>query len=137
MASSSAKKLQSKLFNSLQTSGSPTPGAGTLPITVEGLSIHIPKPPPVSGNQMLIIPKVTKAADGSPQENGVAEEEEYRSYRERVLDKLGDDYEGVERYRLKQDGKRERHWKRWGPYVSERQWVSGHSILQISFITFW
>lgn len=26
--------------------------------------------------------------------------------------------------RLKEDKKREKNWKRWGPYVSERQWAT-------------
>jgi hypothetical protein len=26
--------------------------------------------------------------------------------------------------RLDQAGRYEKHWKRWGPYLSERQWVS-------------
>ena len=28
----------------------------------------------------------------------------------------------AEELRLAQDDRRERHWKRWGPYLSERQW---------------
>jgi hypothetical protein len=33
-------------------------------------------------------------------------------------------YKSVEELRLEEDGKKEKHWKRWGPYLSERQWVS-------------
>jgi hypothetical protein len=40
------------------------------------------------------------------------------------MKRLGSDYHGVERYRLEQDEARERHWKRWGPYLSDRQWAS-------------
>jgi hypothetical protein len=29
---------------------------------------------------------------------------------------------GAEVQRLEQDGRRERNWKRWGPYLAERQW---------------
>ena len=29
---------------------------------------------------------------------------------------------GAEAERLAQDARRERNWKRWGPYLSERQW---------------
>src|SRR5205807_6257450 len=29
---------------------------------------------------------------------------------------------GAERQRLAQDARREKNWKRWGPYLSERQW---------------
>ena len=31
-------------------------------------------------------------------------------------------YDGAEIRRLKDDEKREANWKRWGPYLSERQW---------------
>jgi hypothetical protein len=30
-----------------------------------------------------------------------------------------------EEKRLQQDKAREKYWKRWGPYVSERQWATG------------
>ena len=29
---------------------------------------------------------------------------------------------GAERKRLAEDARREKNWKRWGPYLSERQW---------------
>ena len=29
---------------------------------------------------------------------------------------------GAEAERLGQDARRERNWKRWGPYLAERQW---------------
>lgn len=31
----------------------------------------------------------------------------------------------AEEKRLKQDRKREKYWKKWGPYVAERQWATG------------
>lgn len=37
---------------------------------------------------------------------------------------MGPRYTSVEEYRLNQSDRYEKHWKRWGPYVSERQWVS-------------
>ncbi len=30
--------------------------------------------------------------------------------------------DGAEAHRLAEDGRREKNWKRWGPYLSERQW---------------
>ena len=33
-----------------------------------------------------------------------------------------DSAEGAERMRLAEDAKREKNWKRWGPYLAERQW---------------
>lgn len=32
------------------------------------------------------------------------------------------EFETDEVSRLRQDDKREKNWKRWGPYLSERQW---------------
>lgn len=34
-----------------------------------------------------------------------------------------DKWKSVEEQRLDEDERREKHWKRWGPYLSERQWV--------------
>jgi mannosylglycerate hydrolase MGH1-like protein len=34
----------------------------------------------------------------------------------------GDTMSGAEAKRLEEDARRERNWKRWGPYLSERQW---------------
>lgn len=31
----------------------------------------------------------------------------------------------AEEKRLKEDRKREKYWKKWGPYVAERQWATG------------
>ena len=37
-----------------------------------------------------------------------------------------------EEKRLKQDRLREKYWKKWGPYVAERQWATGSSDLPCS-----
>lgn len=34
------------------------------------------------------------------------------------------DYKSVEEKRLEEDQAKEKHWKRWGPYVAERQWAT-------------
>lgn len=34
-----------------------------------------------------------------------------------------------EEKRLKEDRERTKYWKRWGPYVAERQWATGASRL--------
>lgn len=39
-----------------------------------------------------------------------------------------DDFKSVEERRLDEDERKEKHWKRWGPYLSERQWVSRNSF---------
>ncbi|GAA6031259.1 hypothetical protein JCM8097_005571 [Rhodosporidiobolus ruineniae] len=35
-----------------------------------------------------------------------------------------DSWKSVEEKRLEEDERKEKHWKRWGPYVSERQWAT-------------
>lgn len=42
-----------------------------------------------------------------------------------VIDKH--EYLSEEEKRLKEDRERTRYWKRWGPYVAERQWATGWS----------
>jgi hypothetical protein len=37
----------------------------------------------------------------------------------------GHEYLTEEEKRLKEDRNREKYWKKWGPYVSERQWATG------------
>lgn len=42
-----------------------------------------------------------------------------------------------EEKRLKEDRKRERYWKKWGPYVAERQWATGkHPLSPPSYSNF-
>lgn len=135
MASDTVKKVQDKLFR--KTSGEDKDGVDKTPTmpsesrsSDNNLFIQIPKhtlpnivtpaiPPPKS--------KLTKPSSGSP--NAEGDGEEYRPYRDRLLEKLGHDFKGVEKYRLQQDEKRDRHWKRWGPYLSDRQWVRFAMVL--------
>lgn len=35
------------------------------------------------------------------------------------------EYLSEEEKRLKEDREREKYWKKWGPYVAERQWATG------------
>jgi hypothetical protein len=35
------------------------------------------------------------------------------------------EYLCIEERRLKQDRERSKYWKKWGPYVAERQWATG------------
>ena len=35
------------------------------------------------------------------------------------------EYLTAEETRLKEDRNRTKYWKRWGPYVAERQWATG------------
>lgn len=43
-----------------------------------------------------------------------------------------DEYRSREEERLREDRERKKYWKRWGPYVSERQWATGESPLQVA-----
>ena len=40
----------------------------------------------------------------------------------------GHEYLTEEERRLKEDRKRTKYWKKWGPYVAERQWATGMSL---------
>jgi hypothetical protein len=41
------------------------------------------------------------------------------------------EYLTEEEKRLKEDRERTRYWKRWGPYVAERQWATGGLIIEL------
>jgi len=95
-----------------------------------GLTLIIPKPK-MPGPALPNLPK-KPTSDQSPKIDDVnggddAEEGEEVAenvpFRQRLAERLGKEYKGAERYRLIQDDKREKHWKRWGPYLSDRQWV--------------
>lgn len=38
---------------------------------------------------------------------------------------VGDDALTREEVRLREDRERKKYWKKWGPYVAERQWGTG------------
>ncbi|KAJ7072348.1 glycoside hydrolase family 63 protein [Mycena amicta] len=113
MASDSVKKVQEKLFGRGATLDIPADPAPNGPLT-----INIPKHSE-SASQPTLPPKIAKS---STQSN--YPEEDRKSWTQRLGEKLGGDYNGAERYRLLQDERKERHWKRWGPYVSDRQWAT-------------
>lgn len=151
MANSGIKKMQQKIFGTGEGSGdgnasqvevntpqeqasSPTGGAGG---PGPGLTVIIPKPkapptPPPRKTTSDPPPNTTENpnepegdddaggdgyAKGGGQASGIP-------FRDRLARKLGGEYKGAERYRLQQDDKREKHWKRWGPYLSDRQWAT-------------
>jgi hypothetical protein len=112
---STAKEIRNKIFQA--AAGGTELGAQSN--VDQGLTIDIPKPIPVPAAPAPL-PKTTKA---KPAEADEVVEEDTRSYRQKLLDKLRTSYTSVENYRLEQDARKERHWKRWGPYLAERQWV--------------
>lgn len=84
------------------------------------LTINIPKPQPIPTYP------ARKATDSSPRQDTAENtftQAERPPYRERLAQQLGDQYKGAEKYRLREDDERKKHWKRWGPYLSDRQWV--------------
>lgn len=120
MTSDSLKKMQEKLF---RTPGDSTPRpqideARESLAGLPGLTINIPKPPTF---QMPPPKVIIKGSESSPQRGSSSPPS--ISYRERLAQRLAGDYDGAERFRLLEDEKRERHWKKWGPYLSDRQWV--------------
>lgn len=118
MASETVKKVQERLFRSgTKDTDDKAPSESRADA---GLSIQIPKPDmtPPNAPTPPPKPKLAKSSDSAAEADG-----ERQTYRDRLIEKLGHDYKGVERYRLEQDEKKDRHWKRWGPYLSDRQWV--------------
>ena len=123
---SSAKTLQNKIFGASASSSANLKQSPSDP----GLTINIPKQP-------LATPNVShtqhKPGPTTPKDRERAGDEETvpKKYRERVAAELKSEYESTERHRLLQDERKERHWKRWGPYLAERQWVRFLSLLEI------
>lgn len=117
MTSSSVKAIQDKLFRGGDDSNGP--GSSDSDPRDHRLTIQIPKPTASRSEPPQ------KAAKASPRSgvSGLDGDAIQKSYRQRLSDRLGANYQGVERYRLQQDDARLRHWKRWGPYLSDRQWV--------------
>lgn len=116
----SAKKLQNKIFG---TSSSASSGLKASP-SDPGLTINIPKPPPSAPN-VSHKPHIPGAAATTPTARAGNEPPTTSGrYRDKIVTRLQSEYQSVERYRLLQDERKERHWKKWGPYLSERQWVS-------------
>ncbi|KAH9949639.1 Six-hairpin glycosidase-like protein [Amylocystis lapponica] len=115
---SHTKKLQGKIFRGENTNGDGSPSRST---SDPSLTISIPKPaeqPPTHPAP----PKLVKTDSSSPKFEATPRDN--RPFRERLTEQLGVEYHGVERHRLEQDAVKERHWKRWGPYLSDRQWAT-------------
>lgn len=117
------KKLHAKIFRG-QSTDDKEDGKPVRSSTDRNLNINIPNPVLTDSSQNgPVPPKMTKTDTNTT--NRDDEDVDGRPFRVRLADKLGPDYHGTERFRLEQDDKRERHWKRWGPYLSDRQWVRG------------
>ncbi|KAJ3815571.1 hypothetical protein F5876DRAFT_61474 [Lentinula aff. lateritia] len=121
MASDAVKKVQQKLFGGGNISNN-----DGLPRSEPALTINIPAVPSMPRPPAAAPPKSTEVSDPSPDndELDARQQQDNCSYRERLASRIGADYKGVERYHLGQDERCERHWKRWGPYLSDRQWIT-------------
>lgn len=98
-----ARKLQQSIF----ASSSPALGSDSPPRAENPLKINIPKPGPPAPPGPLPQTKQPAATDASPKAN--QDGDEVLSYMDKLKKKLGTKYDGVERYRLDQDEKKERH----------------------------
>jgi hypothetical protein len=116
MASESIKKVQGKLFRG-GSDDFDIHRPESLPKPGDRLTIDIPKPPSPPDQP----PKMSKRLSDPPE--GSSNDATIKSYRSRLAEALGIEYNGAEKFRLLQDGERKRHWKKWGPYLSDRQWV--------------
>lgn len=125
---SKAKQVQGKVFRGEKTAAivpPSVPKSGSDP----SLTIQIPRPS-LSSSTQPAAPPPPKLKQNVPEEPPKEQSDvDNRTYRERLLEQLGHDFHGVEKYRLEQDEKKTRHWKKWGPYLSERQWVCPFYLL--------
>ena len=113
---SSTKRIQGKLFR-----GESGGDVGTDPTKSGTLTIDIPTN--TLQTKSVQPPKTLKPADVAEIPGDVAEGRYTIPYRDRLLRRLGNEYRGAEKHRLEADRKKEGHWKKWGPYLSDRQWV--------------
>ena len=113
---SSTKRIQGKLFR-----GELGGDGGSDPSRTGSLTIDIP----TNALQTKSIQplKTSKPVERVEADNDVPDGRYTIPYRDRLLRRIGNEYRGAERYRLETDRKKEVHWKRWGPYLSDRQWV--------------
>ncbi|ODN78976.1 hypothetical protein L202_04489 [Cryptococcus amylolentus CBS 6039] len=132
---SNAKKLQNKLFSATkpaQDSPEQADSGTSTPVPAESLKINIPAPPGAQANlpkrpssqQGQDANEATTPKGGSDTDTPGTQGQEHKSLRDRLHAQLGPKYHSVEEHRLQQSDKYEVHWKRWGPYVSERQWAT-------------
>jgi hypothetical protein len=119
MASEAVKKVQDILFRGGESTMPPTQVAvdsrpeAKLTIQIPGSVSSTPQKQPPKANKSAPDASLKPVDDALP-----------KTFRQVLQEKIGDQYRGAERFRLAQDGERKKHWKKWGPYLSDRQWVS-------------
>ena len=133
---SSAHNIRNKVFGAQESSPgstrSPTPSVSQQSDS-PSLSIHIPSSANSQQDKKPQLPKISNGGILKASNSGRSREEE--TFQNRLLKKLGTRYDGCERYRLEEDEKKLNHWKRWGSYLSDRQWVGvGLSLYALCYI---
>lgn len=124
---SRAEQIRGKLFGKDKSDGKADGADPNLSRSSSDAPLTIQIPKPELPAQPTPPPKLAKESrSDSPKPDNAREP---KSFRQRLVEQLAHDYHGAERYRLVQDDNKEVHWKRWGPYVSDRQWVSDASLV--------
>lgn len=136
-----ALNAQNLRLNILPNSGTATPNdasakndsANTLPKRPSlPTSGEIPAPESIKSSPKTGTPtdEASKTAtdEVEPRTAGASETDTPRNrdeetLRDKLMRSMGPRYTSVEEFRLDQAEHYEKHWRRWGPYLSERQWV--------------
>ncbi|KAH9855191.1 Six-hairpin glycosidase-like protein [Lenzites betulinus] len=127
MSQTPLKKLQAKIFRGQNgedgKNDAPKESKPTRSTSDPSLTINIPNPVLTDTAQPgHHPPKMTKTESSSPKDANEAPPTD--PFRQRLIEKMGSKYHGAERFRLDQDEEKKLHWKRWGPYLSDRQWAT-------------
>ena len=134
---SQTKKIQGRLFRgengrlgpAAAEKSTPSRSSSDTALTIEIPKINVVQPPGPAP------PKTQKtSSEPSPKQEHLLHRHS-TPFRQRLAQRLGSEYNGAERHRLGQDCDKELHWKRWGPYLSDRQWVSAPPPCQIFAIS--
>lgn len=121
---SAARKVQERIFGKSASPNASSEEQQPFPTSQERidtptLSINIPNTQTTPTQP----PRKNAESPGQDRDEPDATTPPVQPFRERLVQKLGSEYKGAEKYRLEQSDKREKHWKKWGPYLSDRQWV--------------
>jgi hypothetical protein len=121
MASESVKKVQEILFRGGRSNSGPSTSPQNSAPESPALTIQIP-------DSIAPRSKSTQLKPHKRSTDDLHDQKKTETHRAALRAQLKENYHGAERYRLEQDKKREKHWKKWGPYVSDRQWVSSQNF---------
>jgi hypothetical protein len=118
MASESLKKVHEALFRGRVSTPPPESRADSVadPRPDHGLTIQIP-------NSIHPTPQKAPPQTNRKSSTDSLTNPKHKAFRTALQEKLGNQYRGAEKHRLEEDRNKEKHWKKWGPYVSDRQWV--------------